>query len=140
MNVAVYLRADKLIVVPQGGGGGYYFDIEPVRVVSPDVTSANEAVAEALDASAQCKIAQPPEGYRSPALAAAGARSWKAFYRGAAHCFLYSDGASLYVQKWAPASDGRGFEPSTEPPALITDKQAAGEAVLKCLSTARPAA
>ena len=90
-QVALLLRDDELVVVPQGGRGGRYFDIEPVRVVAPEPGAATQAVLAALADSAACPWERPPgpKPYRSPALKAVKARSHRAFTRNASFCWVF---------------------------------------------------
>jgi hypothetical protein len=135
-QVSVYLRDDQVVVVPQGGGGGYSFDVEPVLLVAPDEQAVGEAVRSALEASASSQGHDPAADagpYRSPALAAVGARSYKAFYRGASHCYLYEQDGNLVVLAFKPTSDRKGFDLAEREPVVIRDRGQLGPVVLECL-------
>ena len=115
MNVGLYLRADKVWVIPQGGSGGLYYDIEPVvGVASDDATELDTAVRAALAASAATAGQPLPDlrNRKTPVLRAAGVKTIKDFYAGAAHAFLYTDSGHLHLLPFQPAPDGRGFQPS----------------------------
>lgn len=137
-QVSLYFRDGQVIVVPQGGGGGYSFDIEPVLVVAPEAAAVSEALDEALKASSQAQGYQPDDGKppRSPALKKVGARSYKAFYKGASHCYLYEEGDGLVLLRFKPARDGRGFDLAGDAVEPINDRVDAGRIVLDFLRDA----
>jgi hypothetical protein len=113
--VSVWFREGRVFAVPSGGHG---LDIEPVQIVPPEAAALSVALRAALDASAAspADLAPPPKGWRSPLLKAAGVRSYKAFYVGARLCMVIEDGGELSIERWQPARDLRGFEPSTDAP------------------------
>jgi hypothetical protein len=114
-NVGLYLRLDKVYVIPQGGGGGLYYDMEPIVVVPSSATAElDRAIRTALDASAKT-AGQPLPDLRtrkSPVLSVAGVKTIKDFYADSAHAFLYTDAGRLHLLPFRPAPDGRGFEPA----------------------------
>jgi hypothetical protein len=134
-QVAAYLRNDDVIVVPQGGGGGYTFDVEPVLVVAPASDAVGEAIALSLEtsAAAQGHDPRPPGPYRSPALKAVRARSYAAFYKNSAYCFVYEEDGALILLRFKPARDRRGFEMTNEEPIVVRDRAELGRVVLDSL-------
>lgn len=138
-QVSLFLRDDRVIVIPQGGGGGFSYDIEPSLIVSPRPDEVEKAISEALETSRQAQDGTPPEkrsAASSPLLKKLGLRSFKAFYRGASHCYLYEEDGILTMLRFKPASDGGGFDLASPPPESIEDRGRVGSIVLEYLQSA----
>lgn len=136
-KVGVYLRDKQVIVIPEGGGGGYSYDTEPVLIAEVVDSSITQAVNQALSISSEAPLLPPDKKPSiSPVLKKLGIRSYKALYRNAAHCYLYEEKDDLIMLKFIPASDGRGFELTNEPPVIIKDRQEIGAVILNYLEHA----
>jgi hypothetical protein len=142
-EIAVYLRADQVIVVPQGGGGGHSWDAAPPLVVEPEVAALAPALVEALAVSRDIRAdgTEPPHDLRpsrSPVLRALGIGSYKEFFRGASHCSLYEEvaGGELLMFKSVPAKDRSGFDGAPDYIETITDPSQAADIVLNYLCSA----
>jgi hypothetical protein len=144
-EVAIYLRNEQVIVVPQGGGGSYSWDAAPPVVVTPDADAVAAAIAEGLAASRgiRGRATEPPaevKPSRSVVLRALGVKSHQDFYRGATHCALSEeeDGGELTLYKRVPAADRSGFDSAPDPVEIIESREDAGVVVLRYLRDAPP--
>ena len=139
-QVSIFLRQDQVIVIPQAGGGGFSYDIEPSLIVAPDPEQVEQAISEALRTSRESQDTVPPppaRGSAAPVLKKLGLRSYKAFYRGASHCYLYEDqDGNLVMLKFQPANDGGGFNVAGSPPETIEYRSGIGSFVLDYLTHA----
>jgi hypothetical protein len=142
-EIGVFLRGDRVVVVPRGGGGGLSWDADPPVVVPQEPAPTGEAIVAGLATSRQLRMAgaEPPAGAgtsRSPMLRALGFKSYKEFYRGAAYCFLYEEtpGGELLMFKFVPARNGKGFDGAPDPTEVIDDPGHAAERVLGYLREA----
>lgn len=133
--VAIYLRSDQIIVVPQGGGGGHFIDIEPIDVVAPEESAVQAAIERALTVSAaNADNDAPPKGWKTPLLQRFGVKSYKAFMQDASLCFVFEDAGTLDIERWQPARDGRGYEPAPGGTLQQRGLAGAGAAVLNLLN------
>jgi hypothetical protein len=142
-EVAIYLRNEQVIVVPQGGGGGYSWDAAPPVVVTPEAEAVAVAIGEGLAASRgiRGRGTEPPtqvKPSRSVVLRALGVKSHQDFYRGASHCWLSEeeDGGELIMYKSVPAADRSGFDSAPDPVEIIESREDAGTVVLRYLRDA----
>jgi hypothetical protein len=130
--VAIYLYAENIIVVPQAGSGGHFIDVEPIETVAPQADAIREAVQRALAVSEQNRDNDtPPKGWKTPLLKYTNERSYKAFAAKAALCYVFAEGGVYEVERWLPARDGRGFEPSPRGPKVLNSPDGLGTAVLE---------
>lgn len=138
-QVSIFLRNDQVIVIPQGGGGGFSYDVEPSLIVSPEPDAILAAISDALITSRKAQNEVPPQkrsAANTPLLKKLGLRSFKAFYRGSSHCFVYEEDGCLIMLRFHPAHDGGGFDLASSPPETIRDRNQVGRVVLECLRTA----
>lgn len=49
-------------------------------------------------------------GYKSPVLRTLGITSLRQFYKDLRLCSVYTDNQQIFLQRYRPARDGRGFE------------------------------
>lgn len=139
-QVSLFLRSDRVIAIPQGGGGGFSYDIEPSHVVAADPREVEAALLQAIDSSRQAQGGTPPPRVRAsaaPVLRKLGVKSFKEFYSGATHCYVYEEDGALWILRFIPARDRAGFDLAPSPPERIPDLKCIGEIVFECLQSSQ---
>jgi hypothetical protein len=137
-QVSIFLRDDQVILIPQGGGGGLSYDIEPSLVVPAEAGKVGTAALQAIEISRQSQTeATPPRTRASsaPVLKKLRLKSYKEFYRGASHCYLYEENGVIFMLRFRPAQDGAGFDLASSQPETIDNRERLGEIVLECLKS-----
>jgi hypothetical protein len=125
-RVNLYLRDDKVLVVPAGR-----YEIDPVLIVDPKEADVQRAIEQTLEVLATAKMPDVHDPLKWVVPKALGLKSAKAFYQNVAHASVLILDGKIQVQRLKPTK-GPAFEFGGEP-IEVPDISSLGSVALKML-------